>query len=105
MRANLANCRLHDLRHSAASDALMAGLPLAMVGALLGHKTPRTTQRYAHLDPSVLRAAAERMGEAIDQRTRDGANVIELRAVGDAAPAAERPSTPSARRARAKRVK
>lgn len=89
-RANLANCRLHDLRHSAASDALMAGLPLAMVGALLGHKTPRTTQRYAHLDPSVLRAAAERMGEAIDQRTRDGAGVLELRPVRDDASAPAR---------------
>lgn len=77
-RAKLPSCRLHDLRHSAASDALMAGLPLAMVGALLGHKTPRTTQRYAHLDPSVLRVAAERMGEAIEQRTRDGAKVATL---------------------------
>ena len=104
VRANLANCRLHDLRHSAASDALMAGLPLAMVGALLGHKTPRTTQRYAHLDPSVLRAAAERMGDAIDQRTRDGAEVIELRPVRDDAPAPKREAAPRGKRARSERA-
>ena len=37
--------RLHDLRHSFASDALMAGVPLAIVGEMLGHKQPTTTQR------------------------------------------------------------
>src|SRR5688572_16121843 len=30
--------RLHDLRHSFASDALMGGVPLAIVGEMLGHR-------------------------------------------------------------------
>ncbi|MEZ4452187.1 MAG: tyrosine-type recombinase/integrase [Nannocystaceae bacterium] len=49
--------RLHDLRHSFASDALMAGVPLAIVGELLGHRQPNTTKRYAHLADHVVRDA------------------------------------------------
>lgn len=78
-RAGLGDVRLHDLRHSAASDALMAGVPLAAVGALLGHKSTRTTQRYAHISDDVLRQAVETMGRAIDENTRAGASVIPLR--------------------------
>lgn len=57
--AGLNDVRLHDLRHSFASDALMSGVPLAVVGELLGHKTTRTTQRYAHLANHVVRQALE----------------------------------------------
>ncbi|MCA9691803.1 MAG: site-specific integrase, partial [Myxococcales bacterium] len=34
-RAGLPGVRLHDLRHSAASDAIMSGVPLAVVGKIL----------------------------------------------------------------------
>jgi integrase/transposase len=51
--------RLHDLRHSFASDALMGGVPLAIVGQMLGHRQPTTTKRYAHLADPVLRQALE----------------------------------------------
>jgi len=44
--AGIPDVRLHDLRRSFASDALMCGVPLAVVGAMLGHKHDRTTQRY-----------------------------------------------------------
>jgi len=37
----------------------MSGVPLAVVGELLGHKTTRTTQRYAHLANHVVRQALE----------------------------------------------
>ena len=57
--AGCPDVRLHDLRHSFASDALMAGVPLAIVGEMLGHKQPRTTKRYAHLSNSVVRDALE----------------------------------------------
>lgn len=57
--ADLEDVRLHDLRHSFASDALMCGVPLAVVGELLGHKQARTTQRYAHLANHVVRQALE----------------------------------------------
>ena len=57
--AGIPDVRLHDLRHSFASDALMAGVPLAIVGEMLGHKQARTTMRYAHLANSVVRDALE----------------------------------------------
>jgi len=55
--AGIPDVRIHDLRHSFASDALMAGVPLAIVGEMLGHRNPSTTQRYAHLADSVVREA------------------------------------------------
>jgi transposase len=57
--ADLVDVRLHDLRHSFASDALMSGVPLATVGKLLGHKQARSTERYAHLANDVVRQGLE----------------------------------------------
>ena len=45
-----------------------------MIGALLGHKSPETTARYAHLTEDPLRQALNRMSDAIPVRsppTRD----------------------------------
>jgi integrase len=83
-RAGLDDVRLHDLRHSFASDALNAGVPLAAVGGMLGHKRVETTARYAHLDDKVMRAAVETTGAKIDASTREGAERLQQRAVGDA---------------------
>lgn len=47
--AGLENVWPHLLRHSAASWAIQNGKSLADVGQLLGHRSPATTQRYAHL--------------------------------------------------------
>jgi integrase len=56
---NFDNVRLHDLRHSFASFAVMDGAPLYLVGKLLGHKQSRTTEIYAHVADDPLRATAE----------------------------------------------
>ena len=61
--AELGRLRLHDLRHTAASQAIMAGENLPLVGKLLGHKRHRTTADYAHLADTHLVEAAERVGE------------------------------------------
>ncbi len=53
------NVRLHDLRHSFASFAVMDGAALYLVGKLLGHKQTRTTEIYAHVADHPLRATAE----------------------------------------------
>lgn len=63
--------RLHDLRHSWASDAVSAGVPLYIVGKVLGHSQPSTTARYSHLHDEALRDGLQRAGEAID-RARGG---------------------------------
>jgi integrase len=63
--ASLKGARVHDLRHTYASVLASAGLSLPMIGQLLGHTTPTTTARYAHLFDDPLRAAAERAGAII----------------------------------------
>ena len=56
-------CRIHDLRHSFASHAVSNGVPLAVVGRLLGHSQPQTTARYAKFGDDALRKAANQVGE------------------------------------------
>jgi integrase len=64
-RAGLVGVRLHDLRHSFASIGAGLGLGLPVVGRLLGHVTPGTTARYAHLDNDPLRRATATIGATI----------------------------------------
>jgi len=64
--------RLHDLRHSMASDAIMAGVPLAVVGKILGHRKPETTARYAHIADSVLSDAVEKVSDAMQRNAKTG---------------------------------
>jgi integrase len=66
--ANIEGARLHDLRHTYASVLASAGLSLPIIGALLGHSTPTTTARYAHLLDDPLRAATERASAIISGR-------------------------------------
>jgi len=63
--AGLDDVRIHDLRHTFASVAVMGGMSLPMIGALLGHTRPQTTARYAHLAADPLRRAAEMVGNKI----------------------------------------
>jgi integrase len=63
--AGLDGLRLHDLRHSFASVGAGASLGLPIIGRLLGHSQPSTTQRYAHLDADPMRRAVETIGSTI----------------------------------------
>ena len=63
--------RLHDLRHTFASHAVLQGIPLPVVSRLLDHKHPSMTLRYAHVGDQQTEAAAERIGAAI-ARALDG---------------------------------
>jgi len=69
-RAGLDDFRLHDLRHSFASDAIAAGYGLSEIGEALGHKDAGTTKRYAHLSPKAKMALAEKV-EASRNDTAD----------------------------------
>ena len=64
-RAKLGRLRLHDLRHTVASHAVMSGENLPQVGKLLGHRRHRTTAGYAHLADGHLVETAERVGKLI----------------------------------------
>jgi integrase len=65
-KANLADVRLHDLRHSFASLLINQGRTLYEVQHLLGHTQVKTTQRYAHLSQDTLLAAANAATRALD---------------------------------------
>jgi integrase len=61
----LGHARLHDLRHSAASEMINAGIDLYTVGGVLGHKSAVSTARYAHLAQAKLQAAVGTIGRKI----------------------------------------
>ena len=56
--AGLPGLRIHDCRHTWASQGVMNGVGLTTVGRLLGHRKRRTTAIYAHLDDAALQDAA-----------------------------------------------
>jgi len=61
-KAKLEKYTFHDLRHSAASEMINNNVDLYVVGAVLGHKDPRSTKRYAHLNINSLQAAVRKIG-------------------------------------------
>ena len=63
--AGIEDVRLHDLRHTHASHAVLNGVPVPVVSRLLGHSDVRTTLRYAHLGDREIEEAAERVGQSI----------------------------------------
>jgi integrase len=60
LKIGRADVRIHDLRHSRASALARHGASLPQIGKLLGHASPQTTQRYAHLVAADLRDLVER---------------------------------------------
>ncbi len=64
-QAGLSDVRIHDLRHTYASNAVSSGMPIQMVGRLLGHTQLQTTMRYAHLADDPVRQAAEKNAEML----------------------------------------
>jgi integrase len=64
------NVRIHDLRHSFASHLVSRGESLHIVGKLLGHTEPKTTQRYAHLADGALRDAANRFANVLEEHSQ-----------------------------------
>ncbi|MCY4608153.1 MAG: tyrosine-type recombinase/integrase [bacterium] len=63
--ARLKDVRLHDLRHTFASIAVMSGENILTVGRLLGHNDPGTTLKYTHLAHDAVAEAAETMGSIL----------------------------------------
>ncbi len=64
--------RLHDLRHSYASQCVIEGVPLPVVSRLLGHRQTSMTLRYAHVSDRDVEAAAERIGGRISELMSSG---------------------------------
>ena len=65
-RLGLPRIRFHDLRHTHATIALQAGVPVHVVAQRLGHSNPTMTlSTYAHVIPAALTDAATTVADAI----------------------------------------
>ena len=61
-RLGLPRIRQHDLRHTAASHMLCAGIPVSTVSKILGHANPSITYRlYAHVIDEMHEEAVDRI--------------------------------------------
>ena len=65
---------IHDLWHPAASQAVMAGENLPLVGKLLGHRRHRTTAGYAHRADAHLVEVVEKVGSLIAEAMHRSGN-------------------------------
>ena len=64
--AGLPRIRLHDLRHTYASLALLAGVPAKVVGERLGHASIAITlDTYSHVAPQMHEQAANEVARLI----------------------------------------
>ena len=63
MKSASARCpkdvRIHDLRHTWASHAVMSGIPLTVLARILGHSSTRITEIYAHIADRTASDAAQ----------------------------------------------
>ncbi len=57
--AELSDVRIHDLRRTLGSWLVASGVSLALIGKVLNHSEPKTTQIYARLDIEPVRVALE----------------------------------------------
>jgi len=81
-RLGIADASFHSLRHTAASWLVMEGVDLYAVGELLGHRTPRMTQRYAHLAPQYMASAVGKLdsvfAEAMPQNGAGESRIVTI---------------------------
>jgi len=80
-RGPIGSCRsperlkTHSIRHTAATWARKAEVPLDRISGILGHRDPEMVLRYAHIQPedldgtlgAVERAAARIGGRTVDE--------------------------------------
>ena len=64
-QAEITDFRFHDLRHAAASYLAMNGATQGELMAILGHKSPQMTRRYAHYSQSHLQDLLQRTNKTM----------------------------------------
>ena len=81
IKANLKDVRMHDLRHSFASQLVNSGRSLYEVQILLGHSNMKMTQRYAHLSNESLMSAVSCAGNLMkwdDEKVEEGEKGLQI---------------------------
>jgi integrase len=63
--AHLEDVTLHDLRRTAGSHMAQAGVPLQVIGEVLGHSHPAVTRLYARLASENERQALDALSDAL----------------------------------------
>jgi hypothetical protein len=86
-RASLPPIRLHDLRHTAASLALQAGVPMKVECEQLGHSSLAiTADTYTSVLPAVAHAAAEAVAGIVPRSPAAAASPTETKDCRASAP-------------------
>lgn len=79
--AGLEDVRIHDLRHTWASHAVMSGIPLTVLARILGHSSTRITGIHAHIADrtasDAAQSAATRMAAMMAPASAEGAGRAE----------------------------
>lgn len=71
--AGLGDLRFHDLRHTFISMMGERGVPLQVVGAMVGHMSPAMVRYYTHISGSAARQAVELL-----ERTRNAPQFVDV---------------------------
>ncbi len=75
-KAGLPDIRFHDLRHSAATLLLGAGVHPKVVQEILGHsQISMTLDVYSHVLPNMQRDAISRLNDAVTRQEDDGTQI------------------------------
>jgi len=77
-KANIKGLRIHDLRHTALSKMVEAGIDLVTISKIAGHSTIQMTMRYCHSTPELMQRAVDKLGEIYGNKPKPG-NKVELK--------------------------
>lgn len=78
-KSKIEDFKFHDLRHTFASNLVMAGVEINDVRELLGHKRMEMTLRYAHLSPKHKTKVVNVLDRVMSQNSRQAEKVVQLR--------------------------
>lgn len=70
--AGMPDLRMHDLRHTFASNLVNSGQSIYVVSKLLGHSQLKTTARYSHLADETLMSAVDAAAKVVESSWRPG---------------------------------
>lgn len=71
VRSGIEHCRFHDLRHTAASNMAMSGATQGELMAILGHRSPNMTRRYAHYSQDHLKTVLDRVKSSENKNSKE----------------------------------